>query len=285
MQVGPAILIEFTAPGGGRGLPVAAPRAAPRPDDAGRRRAGGARPGAGARPGLGRRPERARACCGRWARWWAARRTSSSAPTRTTACRRWSWPGRACWSARWRSACWVSSGVLPMRTSTDTTSYAGTEVAWWVPLVALGLVTAALSYVAGIAAGSPARVAAGVVRGAARGRGERLLGVAAPRRAPGHRPAARRAADPGRRGRGQAGGAARWSSTTDRPGAATWRREEVSCGGSRLQHVLPSVAACSVSGCGRETRMPTGRPAAPTPPSFDDWVAARGPACSASPTS
>ena len=44
-------------------------------------------------------------------------------------------------------------GVLPMRTATDTTTYAGAHVSWWVPLVALGLVTAALSYVAGIAAG------------------------------------------------------------------------------------------------------------------------------------
>ncbi len=44
-------------------------------------------------------------------------------------------------------------GVLSMRTSTDTTSYAGTQVSWWVPLVLLGLVTAALSYVAGIGAG------------------------------------------------------------------------------------------------------------------------------------
>jgi drug/metabolite transporter (DMT)-like permease len=44
-------------------------------------------------------------------------------------------------------------GVLPMRTSTDATSYAGAHFSWWVPLVALGLVTAALSYVAGIAAG------------------------------------------------------------------------------------------------------------------------------------
>ena len=33
-----------------------------------------------------------------------------------------------------------------------STSYAGTEVAWWVPLVALGLVTAAVAYVTGIAA-------------------------------------------------------------------------------------------------------------------------------------
>jgi drug/metabolite transporter (DMT)-like permease len=44
-------------------------------------------------------------------------------------------------------------GVLPMRTSTDAASYAGTHVSWWLPLVVLGLVTAALSYVAGIAAG------------------------------------------------------------------------------------------------------------------------------------
>ena len=44
-------------------------------------------------------------------------------------------------------------GLLPMRTSTDTTSYAGFEVAWWVPLLVLGLVAAALAYVAGIAAG------------------------------------------------------------------------------------------------------------------------------------
>lgn len=44
-------------------------------------------------------------------------------------------------------------GVLPMRASTSTTSYADVDVAWWVPLVLLGLVTAALAYVAGIAAG------------------------------------------------------------------------------------------------------------------------------------
>ena len=44
-------------------------------------------------------------------------------------------------------------GVLPMRASTDTASYAGVDVDWWVPLLALGLVTAALSYVAGISAG------------------------------------------------------------------------------------------------------------------------------------
>jgi drug/metabolite transporter (DMT)-like permease len=40
-----------------------------------------------------------------------------------------------------------------MHASTATTTYAGQHLAWWVPLVALGLVTGALSYVAGIAAG------------------------------------------------------------------------------------------------------------------------------------
>jgi drug/metabolite transporter (DMT)-like permease len=44
-------------------------------------------------------------------------------------------------------------GVLPMRTSTGIPSYADVDVAWWVPLVLLGLVTAALAYVAGIGAG------------------------------------------------------------------------------------------------------------------------------------
>ena len=44
-------------------------------------------------------------------------------------------------------------GLLPMRASTAATSYAGVNVSWWVPLVVLGLVSGALSYVAGIAAG------------------------------------------------------------------------------------------------------------------------------------
>jgi drug/metabolite transporter (DMT)-like permease len=45
------------------------------------------------------------------------------------------------------------SGVLPLHTSTASPAYAGVHVSWWIPLVVLGLVTAALSYVAGIAAG------------------------------------------------------------------------------------------------------------------------------------
>ena len=44
------------------------------------------------------------------------------------------------------------TGLMPMVATTDPTSYAGAEVAWWVPLVALGVVTAAVAYVTGIAA-------------------------------------------------------------------------------------------------------------------------------------
>lgn len=44
-------------------------------------------------------------------------------------------------------------GVLPMRRATVDVAYAGTDVAWWVPLVLLGVVTAAVPYTTGIAAG------------------------------------------------------------------------------------------------------------------------------------
>lgn len=44
-------------------------------------------------------------------------------------------------------------GVLPMAGSTRPVTYGTTTVDWWVPLVLLGLVTAALAYTTGIAAG------------------------------------------------------------------------------------------------------------------------------------
>ena len=44
-------------------------------------------------------------------------------------------------------------GVLAMDTADATTTYAGHSFAWWVPLVVLGVVTAAISYTTGIAAG------------------------------------------------------------------------------------------------------------------------------------
>ncbi|MFA6576242.1 MAG: EamA family transporter [Nocardioides sp.] len=43
-------------------------------------------------------------------------------------------------------------GVLPMTWTTRSVSMAGSTVAWWVPLLLLGVVTAAIAYVAGIAA-------------------------------------------------------------------------------------------------------------------------------------
>jgi drug/metabolite transporter (DMT)-like permease len=44
-------------------------------------------------------------------------------------------------------------GLLPMRASTDSVTYAGSTVVWWVPLLVLGVVTAAVAYTSGIAAG------------------------------------------------------------------------------------------------------------------------------------
>lgn len=44
-------------------------------------------------------------------------------------------------------------GLLPMTASTSSTTYGGTSVPWWVPLLVLGVVTAALAYTTGIAAG------------------------------------------------------------------------------------------------------------------------------------
>ncbi len=44
-------------------------------------------------------------------------------------------------------------GALPMEASRQAATYAVADVAWWVPLLALGLVTAAIAYTTGIAAG------------------------------------------------------------------------------------------------------------------------------------
>ncbi len=44
-------------------------------------------------------------------------------------------------------------GLVPMRATSAPVSYAGQAVPWWLPLITLGLVTAALSYTSGIAAG------------------------------------------------------------------------------------------------------------------------------------
>ncbi|CUR56036.1 conserved membrane hypothetical protein [metagenome] len=44
-------------------------------------------------------------------------------------------------------------GIVPMATSSARVELAGADVAWWVPVLLLGVVTAALAYAAGIAAG------------------------------------------------------------------------------------------------------------------------------------
>lgn len=44
------------------------------------------------------------------------------------------------------------AGIVPMKASTADVSYSGTTVAWWLPILGLGVVTAAIAYVAGIAA-------------------------------------------------------------------------------------------------------------------------------------
>ncbi len=46
-----------------------------------------------------------------------------------------------------------ASGVIPFRASTADAVYDGRAIAWWIPVLGLGLVTAALAYVTGIAAG------------------------------------------------------------------------------------------------------------------------------------
>ena len=45
------------------------------------------------------------------------------------------------------------SGVMPFRAATADAVYDGRAVAWWIPVVALGVLTAAFAYVTGIAAG------------------------------------------------------------------------------------------------------------------------------------
>jgi drug/metabolite transporter (DMT)-like permease len=44
-------------------------------------------------------------------------------------------------------------GLFPMTTSATDVAYAGSSFSWWQPLVVLGVVTAALSYVTGVTAG------------------------------------------------------------------------------------------------------------------------------------
>ena len=58
-----------------------------------------------------------------------------------------------CSSARWRWSLAGLVGIVPMAATTDAVEFVGTTAPWWVPVLALGVVTAALAYVTGIAAG------------------------------------------------------------------------------------------------------------------------------------
>ena len=99
-------------------------------------------------------------------------------------------------------------GVLPLRAATAPAVYDGHAVAWWLPVLALGLVTAAFAYVTRDRRRSSPRQPAGVLRRAGRGPGGRGVRVAAARRAAPPDPDGRRPAGAGRRRRGQAGGGA-----------------------------------------------------------------------------
>ena len=46
-----------------------------------------------------------------------------------------------------------ATGIMPLEYSTASPVYGGTAVAWWLPVLGLGVVTAGLAYVTGIAAG------------------------------------------------------------------------------------------------------------------------------------
>ena len=96
-------------------------------------------------------------------------------------------------------------GLVPMATSSEAVEFVGATVAWWVPVLALGVITAARRLRDRHRGGSSAGLTAGVVRGAERGGHVAGLRLAAARRAAAPGPAARRRRDPGRCGHGEAG--------------------------------------------------------------------------------
>ncbi len=100
-------------------------------------------------------------------------------------------------------------GLLPWSVSSDTVHYDGMTMAWWLPVLGLGLFTASLSYVTGIAGIRLTGLADGVLRRAGRGALGAALGVAAARRAAPAGADRRRCADRGRGRAGQAGRARR----------------------------------------------------------------------------
>ena len=171
LQVGVALLIEYTAP-----VAVIAwmwLRHGHRPGsaDPGRRGRRRARAGAGARPALGRRPQPGRRRAGRWlamagaAVYFIVSAERGQRPAADRAGRERAGVGRrgpgarraGAPASRWRS-----------RPPMSPTAARGSP--FWLPLLGLGVVTAALAYVTGIAAGRRLGLAAGLLRGPAGGR-------------------------------------------------------------------------------------------------------------------
>src|SRR3954471_13048530 len=72
-------------------------------------------------------------------------------------------------------------GLLPMHASSSATTYAGQQVGWWLPVLVLGVVSAALSYVAGIGAGRRLGSRLGAVLGLLGGVGHAGRGGRGPR--------------------------------------------------------------------------------------------------------
>ena len=98
-------------------------------------------------------------------------------------------------------------GILPMHATTASPLYAGTAVTWWIPLLGLGVVTAGIAYCDRDRREPAARLAPGLVRRAARDRVRRGVRVAAAGPDPGRPATRRRHADRRRGRRGQARGA------------------------------------------------------------------------------
>ena len=119
------------------------------------------RPRARPRPGVRRRPERSPACCGRSARWSAARRTSSSPPTTAAASRRSPWPAAAWPSVPSSSAGSASSACYPCTARPPTRRTPATTVPWWLPLLVPRRRQRRTPYTAGVAASRAARLTAG----------------------------------------------------------------------------------------------------------------------------
>ena len=152
MDVGPALLIEYTAPAAVRRLDVGPARPATEAPHRRRRSDRASRVGARARRLQRGQPRRHRRrlgtggddrLCDLFHRqrqrhdWAAAPRPRRRRPR-----------GRSDRARRARA-----DGLLPLAANTGDVRLADATVAWWTPVVLLGVVTAGLPYVAGIAAG------------------------------------------------------------------------------------------------------------------------------------